>query len=147
MGSSSKRGQAMGIIPITILYAGLYGLLMVLLSLRVSFARARLDVEFGDGDNADLATRIRVFGNFTEYMPLLLVLFLVLELAHTREILLHAIGLSLLFLRILHAASLKVGEKPVPWRRMGRFVSALGTLLILLGMSLLLIKPHILNIF
>jgi len=137
----------MGIIPITILYAGLFGLLAVFLSVRVSFARARLDVEFGDGGDAGLQTRIRVFGNFSEYVPLMLVLFLVLELAHTREILLHAIGLSLLAMRVLHAVSLKVDKKPVPWRRMGRFVSALGTLLILLGMSLLLIKPYVVSIF
>ncbi|WP_262689701.1 MAPEG family protein [Kordiimonas aestuarii] len=134
----------MGVIPITILYAGLYGLLMVFLSIRVSFSRARLDVEFGDGGNPGLQTKVRVFGNFTEYVPMMLVLFLVLELAHTRAVLLHAIGVSLLLVRILHAVSLKVDAKPVPWRRMGRFVSALGTLLILLGMSLLLVKPYIL---
>ena len=137
----------MGIIPITILYAGLYGLLMVFLSLRVSFLRARRDVEFGDGGNADLQTSIRVFGNFTEYVPFMLVLFLLLELAHTREILLHAIGVSFLLVRILHAVSLKVGASGVPWRRMGRFISALGTLLILMGMSLLLIKPYVASIF
>ena len=137
----------MGTIPITILYAGLYGLLAVFLSLRVSYARARLDVEFGDGGDTDLQTRIRVFGNFSEYVPLILMLFLVLELAHTRAVLLHAIGLSLLAMRILHAVSLKAGGRPVAWRRMGRFVSALGTLLILTGMSLLLIKPYILRIF
>ncbi|WP_417451063.1 MAPEG family protein [Kordiimonas sp.] len=134
----------MGVIPVTILYAGLYGLLMAFLSIRVSFSRARLDVEFGDAGHADLQTKIRVFGNYTEYMPMMVVMFLVLELAHTRAVLLHAIGSSLLFLRILHAVSLKADARPVAWRRMARFVSALGTLLILIGMSLLLVKPYIL---
>lgn len=130
-------------IPITILYAGLYGLLMALLSIRVSFARVRLEVPFGDGGDADLHTRIRVFGNFTEHVPLMLVLFLVLELAHTRALLLHGIGASLLVLRVVHALSIKVGLHAQPWRRFGRFVSALGTWLILVVMSLLLIKPYI----
>lgn len=135
----------MGIIPLTILYTGLFGLLMAILSIRVSFARARADVEFGDGGKPDLSTRIRVFGNFTEHVPIMLLMFLVLELAHTRALLLHGLGTGLLLARVLHAVCLKVEKTPTAWRRMGRFVSALSTWLILVTMSLLLIKPYILQ--
>ncbi len=135
----------MGNIPLTILYTGLFGLLMAILSIRVSFARARADIEFGNGGKPDLTTRIRVFGNFTEHVPIMLGMFLVLELAHTRPLLLHGLGTGLLLVRIIHAVCLKVESPPTPWRRMGRFVSALGTWLILLTMSLLLIKPYILR--
>lgn len=132
-------------IPITILYAGLYGLMMAALSIRVSFARVRLEVAFGDGGDDDLHTRMRVFGNFTEYVPMILLLFLILELAHTRSLLLHGLGIALLAARLLHAVSIKVGKHHQAWRRMGRFLSALGTWLILVAMSLLLIKPYILQ--
>ena len=135
----------MNTIPITILYAGLYGLMMAVLSIRVSFARVRLEVPFGHGGDDDLHTRMRIFGNFTEYVPMILILFLTLELAHTRPLLLHGLGTGLLFARLLHVVSIKVGKHNQPWRRMGRFLSALGTWLILVAMSLLLIKPYILQ--
>jgi uncharacterized membrane protein YecN with MAPEG domain len=137
----------MHLIPITIFYAGLYGILMAILSIRVSFERVRTDIAFGDGGNPRLFTRMRVFGNFTEYMPLMLVQFLILELSYTRPLLLHGIGTGLLLLRALHALSLSAEKDSAPWRRMGRFVSALGTWLILVMMSLLLLKPYIARIF
>ena len=134
----------MHLIPITILYAGLYGFLMAILSIKVSFTRARLDIAFGDGGVSKLQTPIRIFGNFTEYVPMMLVMLLILELAYTDPILLHGLGLGLLVMRIIHSLAIRVEDPTAPWRRMGRFVSALGNWLILVAMSLLLIKPYIL---
>ena len=48
------------------LYVGLFGLLLIVLSLRVSFVRRDSRIAHGDGDNEILYRRIRLHGNFVE---------------------------------------------------------------------------------
>ena len=56
--------------PITALWAGLLGIVMLYLAGRVVQARSSENVVFGDGGNAILIQRQRVHGNFVEYVPL-----------------------------------------------------------------------------
>jgi uncharacterized membrane protein YecN with MAPEG domain len=46
------------------LYVGLFGILLIVLSLRVSFVRRDARVALGDGDNELLRRRIRAHSNF-----------------------------------------------------------------------------------
>jgi drug/metabolite transporter (DMT)-like permease len=62
--------------PVTALYAGLLGLLVLILSYRVSRLRLTYRVGTGDGGHDDLGRAIRVQGNAMEYVPLGLVLLL-----------------------------------------------------------------------
>lgn len=88
------------------LYAGLFALMLIALSLRVIRLRRARQVGVGDGGDEDLARRVRAQGNFTEYVPIALVLLLLLELGGAAPWLLHGLGLALLVGRIVHAWSL-----------------------------------------
>ncbi len=94
---------------ITPLYAGLLSLLFLLLSIRVVKFRVE-GISFGDGGNPVLLRRIRAHGNFSEYVPLILLMIGVLELSHFSAWLLHALGLTLLVARLLHGYSLAFTE-------------------------------------
>jgi len=89
--------------PITALYAGLLGLLFVVLSIRVIAVRREARVALGDGGHATLQRRMRVHGNFAEYAPLGLILLGLAESLRTDVRLLHIIGVVLLAGRLAHA--------------------------------------------
>ena len=83
------------LMPITALYAALLTALFVALSVRVVAARRGSGAALGDGGNPDLLRRIRVQGNFAEYVPLALILSGLAEGLHTSVWLLHLLGLRL----------------------------------------------------
>jgi uncharacterized protein len=79
--------------------------------------------------------RIRVHGNFTEYVPMGLVLMLVLELNGAAHGLLHALGASLFAARVLHAFGLGTSTGTSPGRFGGTVLTWL-TLLVASGFAL-----------
>lgn len=88
---------------ITLFYAALCGLILIILSVQVVALRRRHQVGIGAGERADLERAIRVQANFVEYVPMGLVLLLVLELgAMLPGWLLHVLGASLVLARMLH---------------------------------------------
>ena len=117
--------------PITALWAGLLGLLMLGLAMQVVRTRVAEKVGFGDGGNPIMLQRIRVHGNFIEYVPMVLVLMLVLELNGTSAGVLHALGGSLFVARLLHAFGLGSSTGTTP----GRFGGTVLTWLVLLASS------------
>lgn len=96
---------------ITPLYAGLLGLAYLALSGFVVAGRRRFRVSLGTGGNPDLERRIRVHGNFGEYVPLALVLLVMLELNIHSPWILHVVGLLLVVGRVGHVAGV-AGAKP-----------------------------------
>ena len=95
---------------ITALYAGLLALLLFVLSARVIAVRRALGVALGDGEDKRLALRIRAQANFVEYTPIALLLILLAELLGTAGWLIHALGITLLFGRSVHAWSMASGN-------------------------------------
>jgi uncharacterized membrane protein YecN with MAPEG domain len=116
---------------ITLLYAGLLGALMAVLSIRVPMRRRALEVPFGDGGDEALATRIRAFGNFTEYVPMILLLLALLEMQGAPPALLHGLGVPLVGARVLHALSYRARSELTGPEKLGRAVSAMTTWLVL----------------
>jgi uncharacterized membrane protein YecN with MAPEG domain len=111
--TASSRPQVPARVPaIALLFAGLHGLLLLALSAQVSRWRYRARAGLGDGGNADLARRIRVQGNFVEYVPLALVLLVLLELGGLAPAWLWVAGAALLAGRLLHAWGLSRSEGP-----------------------------------
>ncbi len=94
-----------------------------------------MNIPWGDGGDHILATRIRVFGNFVEYVPVVLVLMALLEASGATSWSLHALGAGLVSARLIHAVSLSEGDCPL-WRKVGRGIGAMGTWLVLLAASL-----------
>ena len=90
---------------VTAFYAGILALLYLVLSLRVVGYRRR-GISLGDGGDPMMVRVIRGHANFGEYVPLILVLMLILELAHTSLYILHGLGIVLLAGRLLHGYAL-----------------------------------------
>jgi uncharacterized membrane protein YecN with MAPEG domain len=88
-----------GGVPVSALYAGLFGLFAVLLANNVLYSRMRAHLLPKWNPDA----QVRVQANFVENVPLALVLLLALELQHTPPPALHALGGALLVCRLLHA--------------------------------------------
>lgn len=93
--------------PITAFYAGLLGVFYLYLSAVVSAHRRRERVSLGDGESRNFQQIIRSHGNFSEYVPLVLVLMLVAELNGVNFWVLHISGNAILFGRLLHAWGLR----------------------------------------
>jgi hypothetical protein len=91
---------------ITPLYAGLIGLLLLLLSTRIIIFRRAAGINLGHGENAILERRIRAQANLGEYAPLALVLLALLELSNWPAPTLHALGILLVAGRMLHGWAL-----------------------------------------
>ena len=91
--------------PVSIVpfYAALLAGLYLFLSLRVIGMRVRGRIGHGDAGNPKLQRAIRVQGNFSEYVPLALLLAAFVEIQQASPLLLHGLGLSLLIGRAIHA--------------------------------------------
>ncbi|NKF22291.1 MAPEG family protein [Solimonas marina] len=117
---------------VTPLYAGLLGVWFLVLSVRVVQKRAS-GISLGDGGDPIMLRRIRGHANFTEYVPLCLLLIGVLELSRASVYVLHALGLMLLIGRLLHGWAFAFSEH----FRFGRMWGTALTFLVLLLASLL----------
>jgi uncharacterized membrane protein YecN with MAPEG domain len=88
---------------VTPLYAGLAAIILLVLTVRVILLRRRLAVGIGSGGHDALELAIRCHGNFTEYVPVVLILLASAELSGAGAGTLHAIGILLIVGRMLHA--------------------------------------------
>ncbi len=111
---------------ITPLYAGILAFFYLALSYRVVQQRGH-GVSLGDGGDAVLLRRIRGHGNFSEYVPLILLMMAMLEVGGMRGWLMHVIGATLVVARLLHGVALSFTEK---WT-FGRFWGTLLTFILL----------------
>lgn len=88
---------------ITILYAGILGLLYTGLSWAVVKGRIGNRMAFGDGGNPDMIKRIRAHGNFAEYVPFALLLIFLVDYVQFQPLVIHLLGIALVVARVLHA--------------------------------------------
>jgi uncharacterized membrane protein YecN with MAPEG domain len=112
---------------VTPLYAGLFALWYLVLSVRVVQRRGH-GISLGDGGDAPLLRRIRGHGNFSEYVPFILLMMALLETSRFSIYVLHGLGATLLIARLLHGVALSFSEK---WQ-FGRFWGTLLTFIVLL---------------
>ena len=64
---------------VTLISAGLLATLLFLLSAYVIAGRVKLKIDLGDGGNTAMRQRMRAHGNFTEYVPVALILLFLVE--------------------------------------------------------------------
>lgn len=114
------------------LYAGLLGLLLIVLSMSVSMARRNAKASLGDGGDETLRRRIRAHGNFIEFVPLAVVLLALSEHLGLGALFVHILGLVLLAARISHAYGISQLNEVFAFRMFG----TLGTLAVLAITSL-----------
>jgi uncharacterized membrane protein YecN with MAPEG domain len=117
------------------LYAALSALLIVVLAIRVIVRRKSARIGIGEGDDRELAKRVRAHANAIESLSIGLILLVILEWNQTLPWILHLFGIVLLLGRLLHAIGLSRSSGP----SMGRVAGMLLTLASLIGMSVLLL--------
>lgn len=101
----------MTMVSITPMYAAVLGLILLVLSVRVvAVVRGKGEVGLGDGGNPDFTAVVRAQGNFTEYVPLILILIAFAEAGGTSSGMIHGLGSALVLGRIAHP----IGMTPVP---------------------------------
>ena len=118
-------------IHITLLYAGLAGLLLVILSFNIMQNWVRIT---GEGRETDRAMRRaeRLLSSFVEYVPLGLTLLALIEIKNADPVILHALGGSLIAGRVIHA----YGSNEIAGAGLLRFIGAQLTFLMLAISSL-----------
>lgn len=117
---------------ITAIYAGLLAILLLVLSLRVVRLRLRLKVGLGTGQQPALEQAVRAQANFTEYVPLIVLLLAFYEQGGGAAWTVHAAGASLLVARVLHA----MGLARTSGRSPGRFIGMIVTWLVLVALAI-----------
>ena len=122
--------MAMPALPfVTAFYAALTGLLCVVLASLVIRQRMRRRISVGDGGDAEMSRMTRVFGNFAEYAPLVLILLALLEICHGPRWLVHALGATFIVSRLAHAFGLAGGAGINPGRSAGIVLTLLTILM------------------
>jgi uncharacterized membrane protein YecN with MAPEG domain len=119
--------------PVFFVCAGLIGLLAALLSYNVGRVRGRKKIHLGDGGDPEMVAAVRAHANLIEYAPLCLLLIYLASDFHgfwATAI----ISVVLLLARLLHAGGM-LGMIP-----QGRFVGAVGTMVVLIAASIMIIN-------
>jgi len=117
-------------------YAALLAGLYLFLSLRVIGMRVKGRIGLGDAGNPKLQRAIRVQGNFSEYVPLGLIVLAFVEMQHASPLLLHGLSLSLRVGRTVHAYGLSQEQEDYRLRITGMiltFASIAASAVILVG--------------
>lgn len=102
--------------------AAMLAILMFPLTWLVSIRRALIGkargtitaAAFGDTGDDTLRRRIRAFGNFTEYVPMSLIMLAMAESAGASATMVWILGGMLLAGRIIHAGGMLYSDSPVP---------------------------------
>ena len=123
--------------PITAIYAAVLTFVYIVLTFGVIGKRRSLKVGIGHGKETEMEQAIRVHGNFSEYIPLALVLFFLAEVNHASSVLLYVIGACLTVARILHAIGLN-SSVGVTWQRFSGASTTFVVLLVLAVTNLVL---------
>ena len=119
---------------ITGIYAGILGIIFIILSMRVSGERMKVKSSIGS-DHPSLLEKIRGHGNFTEWVPITLILMVIFEINSGKAIYLHMAGVILILSRVLHVFGVKHNVMPHPLRAAGATLN----LLLILTMSTLVV--------
>ena len=123
-------------LAITPLYAVILTLIYIVLSARIIVMRRGERISLGWSGNAELQKRVRIHGNFAEYVPLALILLAMAELRGAGHFALNALCLLLVAARCAHIYA--VSQEPpagLQWRKAG----VLGTGTVLIGACVLIL--------
>ena|ERR1700680_2851577 len=123
-------------IPIIVpTYASILVLIFVFLSVRVIQMRASAKIGLGTGGNPIMERRVWVHGNFSEYVPLALLLLAFMELQSHSRYLIHVLCIILIIARVCHA----IGVSPQNETFQLRVAGVLGTFLVLVVAAIVLL--------
>ena len=110
-------------------YAAVLVLIFVFLSIRVIQMRTSARIGLGTGNNPAMERRIRVHGNFAEYVPLALLLLTFMEIQSQPRIIIHLLCIALIIARVVHAVGVTPVDENLPMRIAG-VLATFGVLVI-----------------
>src|SRR3954468_5396774 len=110
-------------------YAAVLVLIFVFLSVRVIQMRTSAKIGLGTGNNPAMERRIRVHGNFAEYVPLALLLLTFMEIQSQPRIAIHVLCIALILARVIHAVGVTPVDESLPMRIAG-VLTTFGVLVI-----------------
>jgi uncharacterized membrane protein YecN with MAPEG domain len=116
-------------------YAALTGLACVVLSIMVIRLRGVTRTSIGGGDDPRMSRMARVFGNFSEYAALVLVLLAMAEMLVLSRTWLHVYGVAFIVGRVAHA----IGLGRTLEGNVGRTAGMVLTLGTIIGLSISLL--------
>ena len=89
-------------VPVTTLYAGIFGIMLIALSINTIRMRVSAKISLGDHGDVDMTRRMRVMANFCEYVPLFVIILALIEISGAPRSALHVFGIVFLAGRVLH---------------------------------------------
>ena len=122
-------------LPVTALYAGVLGLFSLYLSIRITVMRGQKKISLHDGGDDELATAIRVFGNFTEYVPFALILLALAEINGASSMMTHYLGGALVLGRVLVLFGMD-SQRLITFGRVAGMTLTWGVILVASGLGL-----------
>lgn len=111
---------------ITAIYAGINGLILLMLAIRVARQRGISKVGLGTGGDTTLERRVRIHGNAAESIPIILILLGLAEACGSQPWLLHGIGIALTLGRLLHIWGITQSSGVSPGRVSGMILTWLA---------------------
>jgi len=109
------------LLNITPFYMVFLSIMLIPLTIKVLKLRWAHRVSLLDGGHDDLTRAIRAHGNFTEYVPLILLLLAFSEINNAPIWGLHILGATLIISRLLHAYG--IHRKTLKPRQMGMYLT------------------------
>ncbi|VAW01003.1 hypothetical protein MNBD_ALPHA01-2453 [hydrothermal vent metagenome] len=122
-------------LTITAFYTGILALIMVFLAYRTSARRLEAKINLGVGDDRIMEQRSRAFGNFIEFVPMMILLMAMIELQGHKAMFIHILGSAIVIARLFHALGITGKLKAVNGRFLGSLLSYI--ILLLAGVFLL----------
>ena len=119
------------LLPVTAIYAIVLTLIGSYLAFRAGSMRGRTGISVFYADNPQLMVEMRRHGNFSEFVPLALVLMAIVELNGGSAGLLHGVGILLVVSRICHPIGLEADSVSNPLRGIGAGGTLLASLILI----------------
>lgn len=104
---------------ITPFYTGFFGIMLVILSWRVTKLRLKYEGKMSETGHSEMTAAVRAQGNLVEYIPMALLLMWMLEEMHFSPWMLHGLGILLVAARLLHIHGLSDPSRAGPGRKLG----------------------------
>ena len=125
-------------IAVTAVFTAVLAVMQIFLAVYVGIFRTKTDILFLDGGNEELLRRIRAHGNFTENVPMALLVMAGAEMSGVSTMIITAVGCVLILARVIHFAAItKTGPE------IGRAIGAGGTSLAIILMAILIMSKSI----
>lgn len=116
------------LLPVSLTTAAAVALLNLWLAMRIGQIRRGEKISVGDGGSKQLLARMRAHANLAEYAPIVLILFVLVELAKGANLYLWGAALVFVFGRILHVFGMD------GWM-VGRVGGIVSTIVVMLGLA------------